>query len=64
MPEKEPVFDLLSGRFKAVQHFFEQNGIFYRLEIIPYDGWGQIEDGGEAARAVLKEVLDSIEPAA
>ena len=44
--------------------FFEQNGIFYRLEIIPYDGWGQIEDGGEAARAVLKEVLDSIEPAA
>ena len=44
--------------------FFEQNGIFYRLEITPYDGWGQIEDGGEAARAVLKEVLDSIEPAA
>lgn len=44
--------------------FFEQNGIFYRLEVTPYDGWGQVEDGGEAARAVLKEVLDSFEPAA
>ena len=44
--------------------FFEQDGIFYCLDVTPYDGFGQIEDGGEAARAVLKEVLDSFVPAA
>lgn len=44
--------------------FFEQNGILYRLDVTPYDGWGQVEDGGKAARAMLKEVLDSFAPAA
>ena len=43
--------------------FFEQDGIFYRICITTYDGWGEIEDGGEEARAVLKQVLDSFTPA-
>lgn len=44
--------------------FFELNGIFYRLDVTPHDGYGYLEDSGEAARAVLKEVLDSFTPAA
>ncbi len=44
--------------------FFERDGIFYRLTVTPYDGWRQAEDGGEEARTVLKEVLDSFAPAA
>lgn len=43
--------------------FFEQDGIFYRVTVTPYDGWRQAEDGGEAARTVLKAVLDSFAPA-
>lgn len=45
--------------------FFEQGGIFYRIEVTPYDGWRQeYEEIGVTDRAVLKEVLDSFEPAA
>lgn len=46
--------------------FFELDGIFYRVCITTYDtydGWGWVEDSGEAARAVLKQVLDSFTPA-
>lgn len=43
--------------------FLEQDGILYHLDVTPYDGYGDIQDGGAAARAVLKEVLDSFTPA-
>lgn len=42
--------------------FFEQGGILYRLDVSPCDGFGSTQDGGEAVRAVLKEVLDSFTP--
>lgn len=43
--------------------FFEWNGIFYRLDVTPYSGYGNTSDAGAAARDVLKEVLDSFTPA-
>ena len=44
--------------------FFEWNGILYRLTVTPHSGYGNTDDAGAAARSVLKEVLDSFEPAA
>lgn len=45
--------------------YFEQDGIYYTVCIYPDDGWGpNNRDKAEAARDVLKEVLDSFEPAA
>ena len=45
--------------------YFEQDGIYYTVCIYPDDGWGpDNRDKAEAARSVLKEVLDSFEPAA
>lgn len=45
--------------------YFEQDGIYYTVCIYPDDGWGpNNRDKAEAARAVLKEVLDSFTPAA
>lgn len=45
--------------------YFEQDGIYYTVCIYPDDGWGpDNRDKAEAARDVLKEVLDSFTPAA
>ena len=43
--------------------FFEQDGIFYSLAVNYPSGYGNTGDAGAAARAVLKEVLDSFVPA-
>lgn len=44
--------------------FFEHNGILYTLTATPCESHAETQDSGEATRAVLKEVLDSFEPAA
>ena len=44
--------------------FFEQNGIFYSLAVNYPNSFEDVDDAGAAARDVLKEVLDSFEPAA
>lgn len=43
--------------------YFEQDGIYYTLFVHPDEGWGPAtRDQGEEARAVLKEVVDSLVP--
>lgn len=45
--------------------YFEQDGIYYTVFLHPGEGWGpDTLDKTEETRAVLKEVLDSFEPAA
>lgn len=45
--------------------YFEQDGIYYTVFLHPGEGWcPDTRDKTEEARAVLKEVLDSFEPAA
>lgn len=43
--------------------FFEHNGILYTLTVTPHKSYADVQDSGETARAVLKEVLDSFVPA-